>query len=170
MLIYDEKPQDREAVFDLIKTAFENEEYSDHTEHLLVERLRKSNAFIPELSLTAKINNQIVGYILFTKITINENILLALAPVAVLPEFQKRGIGSALIKEGDKIAREKGYKGSIVLGHEDYYPKFGYKPASEFGIFAPFEVPDKNFMALELIDNGLKNISGTVKYADEFLI
>lgn len=73
-----------------------------------------------------------------------------------------------LIKEGHRIATQLGYKGSVVLGHDKYYPKFGYKKASQYNIEAPFEVSDDNFMAVELIDGGLSDVRGVVEYAKEF--
>ena len=93
---------------------------------------------------------------------------LALAPVSVVPEHQNKGIGSELISESLKIAKELGFKSVIVLGHDKYYPRFGFKPASTWGIKAPFDVPDEAFMALELEDGSLEDISGTVVYSKEF--
>ena len=92
---------------------------------------------------------------------------MALAPLAVLPEFQKQGIGSALIKEGHKRAKEMGYRFSVVLGSEKYYPKFGYQPAKKAGIVPPFDVPDENFMMCRLSDE-FEHVSGVVKYPKEF--
>ena len=167
-----EESKDFKAVFNLIEKAFKSEQMSDHKEQFLVERLRKSKAFIPELSIVAEIEGKIVGHILTTKLKIknkeNEFNSLALAPVSVLPEFQGKGIGGKLILESHKIAKGLGYKSIILLGHEKYYPKFGYKQAHEFGVELPFEVPKENCMAIELIENGLKNVSGIVEYPKEF--
>ncbi|WP_262429174.1 GNAT family N-acetyltransferase [Paratissierella segnis] len=93
---------------------------------------------------------------------------MALAPVSVLPEYQDRGIGTNLINKSINIAKKLGYKSVIVLGHENYYPRFGFKPASKWGIKAPFDVPDESFMALELNDGSLDGVTGTVVYAKEF--
>lgn len=172
--IRQENEKDYTIIEDLVKLAFENEEFSDKSEHLLVNRLRKGNSFIKELSMVAEDNEKIVGHILFTKVLIDSGKekfeALALAPLSVLPKYQCIGIGSKLIKEGLKKAKEIGYKSVIVLGHDKYYPKFGFIPASNYGIKAPFEVPDEAFMALELVSNGLESVSGTVVYAKEFLI
>lgn len=162
-----ENVDDYEAVYNVIKTAFETAEHSDGNEQDLVVVLRKSNNFIPKLSLVAIDNDKIVGYILFTKIKIGESEELALAPLGVLPEYQRQGIGSKLITEGHRIAKKLGYHYSIVLGSENYYPKFGYVPAIEYGIEAPFDVPSKNFMAIKLNDSKEK-IKGIVHYAKEF--
>lgn len=162
-----ENVNDYTEVYNVIKTAFETAEHSDGNEQDLVVVLRKSNNFIPKLSLVAIDNDKIVGYILFTKIKIGESEELALAPLGVLPEYQRQGIGSKLITEGHRIAKKLGYHYSIVLGSENYYPKFGYVPAIEYGIEAPFDVPSKNFMAIKLNESNVE-IKGIVKYAKEF--
>ena len=140
----------------------------------MVERLRNSKAFIPELSLVAELAGQIVGYILLTKIEIkNEQQVfksLALAPVSVLPEFQNKGIGGTLILKAHEIAKSLGYESVILLGHQDYYPKFGYVQTSQFGITLPFIVPTENCMAIELESNALISVTGVVDYPKEFSI
>lgn len=167
--IRQENKNDYEEVYNVIKIAFQTAEHSDGNEQDLVVALRESNSFIPELSLVAVQDNKIIGYILFTKIEIEEYEELALAPLGILPEYQRQGIGTKLIEEGHKIAKKLGYHYSIVLGSDKYYPKFGYIPASQYGIIAPFEVPNENFMAIKLNDTN-KEIIGVVKYAEEFEI
>lgn len=167
--IRQENKKDYPEVYEVIKKAFLYALHSDGNEHNLVNKLRNSTCFIPELSLVATIDEKIVGYILFTKIEIENNTELALAPLAVLPEYQKQGIGKSLIETGHKIAQNLGYHYSIVLGIETYYPKFGYQPASKWDIKAPFEVKDENFMAVQL-NKPLTPVSGIVKYAKEFEI
>lgn len=170
--IRQEQPDDFKAVFDLVEKAFITKEYKEPEEHFLVERLRKSYAFIPELSLVAEVGNKIAGHILLTKLKIkngqDEFGSLALAPVSVLPEYQGNGIGGQLIVNAHKIAIELGYESVVLLGHENYYPKFGYKQADTFRIELPFDVPKENCMAIELTENGLKNVSGMVEYPKEF--
>ena len=170
--IRQEKSTDFNAVFELIEKAFKTEELSDHKEQFLVERLRKSNAFIPELSMVAEVENKIVGHILLTKLKIKNNQdefeSLALAPVSVLPEYQRNGIGGMLIEQSHKNAKELGYKSIVLLGHESYYPRFGYSRADEFGIELPFDAPKENCLAIELIGNGLNNVNGIVEYPEEF--
>ena len=162
-----ETKRDYEEVYNVIKIAFESAEHSDGNEQDLVVALRSSSKFIPELSLVAIQDNKIIGYILFTKIKIGEYEELALAPLGILPEYQKQGIGTKLIEQGHKIAKKLGYHYSIVLGSEKYYTKFGYIPASQYGIKAPFEVPNENFMAIKLNDTDIE-ITGVVEYAKEF--
>lgn len=158
---------------EVIKTAFSNEEMSDHQEHHLVQKLRNSKAFIPELSLVAIDQHEnIVGHLMLTTNKIvNENDTvesLSLAPVSVLPEDQHKGIGSQLIKEGIKRAKELGYQSIIVLGHPEYYPKFGFQQASFWNIKPPYDVPDEAFMALELQTDALENVHGVVQYPKAF--
>ena len=169
LIIRQETKDDFNEIFDLNRIAF-----GQDNEAKLVDALRNNPAvFVPELSIVAVDNNKIVGHILLTKINIkhnkeNLNESLALAPMAVRPEWQKRGIGGQLIRQGLKVAEELGFKSVIVLGHEHYYPKFGFEPADKWNIKAPFEVPSHVFMAIELVKDGLKNISGTVIYPKEF--
>tara|TARA_R110001583_G_scaffold135989_3_gene287843 strand:+ start:21026 stop:21556 length:531 start_codon:yes stop_codon:yes gene_type:complete len=170
--IRQEIPTDYKAVYSLIEIAFKNDEFSDHREQLLVERLRKSKKFINEFSVIAEIDGEVVGHILLTKIKIKDklksNESLALAPVSVLPKFQNQGIGGRLIDYVHRKAKALGYKSIIVLGHENYYPKFGYKRADLFDIQLPFEAPKENCMAIELVKNGLEGITGIVEYPKEF--
>jgi predicted N-acetyltransferase YhbS len=167
-----ENKNDFESVFQLIEKAFEKEEYSDHKEQFLVERLRNSEAFILELSIVAEIEDEIVGHVLFTKLQIkNESQTfpsLALAPVSVLPEFQGKGIGSKLILYGHEIAKSLGYKSVILLGHQDYYPRFGYELCEKYNIKMPFDVPAENCMVIALTEDGLKGINGEVVYPKAF--
>lgn len=167
MTIRAEQPADYDSVYQVVKNAFETAEHSDGNEQDLVNALRQSSAFIPELSLVSEIQGKIVGHILFTKLQIGGHTALALAPLSVLPPYQRQGIGTSLIREGHKIARTLGYSYSVVLGSETYYPRIGYLPAETFGIRPCFEVPSKNFMAYKLRENA-PIISGTVKYAKEF--
>lgn len=172
MKIRREEIKDYKEVFKLIENAFENEVYTDHKEQFLVERLRNAEAFIPELSLVAEIDGEITGYILLTKIKIINNDIqktsLALAPVAVLKKYQGKGIGGKLIEEAHRKAKELGFESVILLGHEKYYPKFGYEMTIKYGIKLPFDVPDENCMLIELTENALKDITGIVEYPKEF--
>lgn len=136
MNIRQEQLIDYAIVYQVVKKAFENAEHSDGNEQDLVARLRNSISFIPELSLVAVEENRIVGHILFTKAFVNDVEVLALAPLSVLPEFQSRGIGLLLIKQGHRIASQREYQYSVVLGHSKYYTKAGYVPASVYGIKA----------------------------------
>lgn len=167
IIIRQEDKKDYENIYELIKESFKTVENSDGNEHNLVNSLRKSENYIPELSLVAEYNNEIIGYIMFTKLGLGDYQAIALAPLSVIPKFQNKGVGKTLIIQGHKIAKALGYKYSIVLGSEIYYPKFGYIPASSLGINPPFDVPDINFMVLDFYNKNIK-INKTVEYAKEF--
>lgn len=167
IIIREEQPQDYRAIYDLIKAAFATAEHSDGSEQELVTRLRAGDKYIPELALVATIGEQIVGYIMFTEIAIGSSRSVAPAPLAVHPDYQKSGIGSMLIQQGHLIAAKLGYEFSVLVGSEHYYPRFGYLPASSFGISSPFELPDANHMAFSLQSTYTKP-NATVEYAKEF--
>ncbi len=147
--------------------------FGQEAEGILIEKLRKNQKFIKELSLVACMGNEIVGHILFFPIKINSEKdsfdSLALAPMSVITEFQELGIGSQLIEEGIAKAKKLGHHSIIVLGHEKYYPRFGFVPASKFKITPPFDVPDSSFMAKEITPNALAYINGCVEYPKEFM-
>ena len=165
--IRQETKNDYDMVYHVVKSAFEHAKHTSGDEHNLVNRLRTSNAFVPQLSLVAELNGKIVGHILFTEAEINETTQLMLAPLSVIPSQQNRGIGGMLITEGHRIAKNLGYEFSILVGHAHYYPRFGYIPANRFGIKTTFEVPDENFMVLNLQGKNTK-LNGMVRFAPEF--
>ncbi len=170
--IRQEESNDFVQVEKVVEAAFKAVAISDKTEHLLVARLRKSVAFVPELSLVAEWEKEIVGHILLTKIKIKNKdqntVSLALAPVSVLPDFQNKGIGGQLIRRAHEIAKDLGFNSIVLLGHEDYYPRFGYERASKYGIQLPFEAPEENCMVLDLAKDTVKDISGMVEYPKAF--
>lgn len=170
--IRQEQLSDHEIVFQLIAAAFRGEIYSDKKEQFLVARLRNTEGFIPDLSLVAEVEGRIAAYILLTAIKIVSAYevipSLALAPVAVLPLFQGKGLGAALIKKAHAIARGLGYQSVIVLGHEKYYPKFGYQPLHHFNLSLPFEAPPENCMAIELVPGALRGLDGKIIYPAAF--
>ncbi len=168
MIIRRERSEDYQQIYNLIRIAFESAPHSDGEEHELVERLRMGKGYISDLSLVAIIDDSIVGHIMFTKAKAGCTDVLALAPVTVLPENQNKGIGSALIREGHRLARKFGYGYSVVLGDPKYYSKFGYIPAEAYGITSPFEdIPEGYFMAYKIHDEAPK-ACGMMVYAEEF--
>lgn len=168
MKIRQEQPSDYEIVYQVVKEAFADADYSDGNEQNLVVALRKSGSFIPELSLVAVCGDKIVGHILFTKAFVGGDEVLALAPLSVLPEYRNRGIGLSLIGQGHRVAAGLGYRYSVVLGHSGYYPKAGYVPASRYGIRTPFEVENENFMVACLGDGVVGNLDGMMEYDKAF--
>lgn len=132
IIIRQEKNEDYKSIYEINYQAFKQKNESE-----LIERIRGSKNFVPELSLIAEKNGKIVGHILLSKIKINgekEYESLILAPLAVLPEFQKQGIGEKLFTEGLRKAKELGFSSVIVVGHKDYYPKYGFEKASKWNI------------------------------------
>ena len=167
MEIRRETSRDHDAVYTLIQEAFASAEHSDGNEQDLVQALRASPAFVPELSLVAEIDGQLAGHIMFSRATVGNDVVLVLAPLSVRPEFQKQGVGTALMNEAHKFAKRLGYQYSLVLGSETYYPRVGYVPAERFGMESPAGMPSANFMALKLQENA-GPISGAVHYPKEF--
>ncbi len=162
-----ETPVDVSAITRVNELAFGRPE-----EGRLVEKLRATPEFDARLSLVAEAEGEIVGHALFFPLTIqaeeSQYPSLGLGPVAVLPDFQKQGIGSALIEAGLQTAKTMGYNASIVLGHPDYYPRFGYQPASRWGIRCQWDVPAEVFMALELNEGALEGKAGLAVYHKAF--
>ena len=166
MIIRQEEIKDFNEIKEMVKGAFETAEHTEGNEYLLVDSLRTSNGFVKELALVAEENDIIIGHIMFTKIKVGNKIGLALAPLSVLPSAQNKGVGTALMNKAHAKAKKMGYGFSVVLGSDKYYPKVGYKTAKPFGILAPFEVPDENFMVLFLNDD-ISSVKGTVEYVKE---
>ena len=172
IVIRQEKKVDFQKVSEVVEQAFQYEEMSDHREYLLVEKLRKTDAFIPELSLVAEHNKEIVGHILLTRVKIvNQHgsfDSLALAPVSVKPKYQNLGFGGQLITAAHRKATKLGFSSIVVLGHANYYPRFGYALAVKYGIELPFWAPDINCMVIALTKNGLNGVHGKVEYDKVF--
>lgn len=167
VIVRGETPDDYQPIGVVNRRAFGQEE-----EVLLIEKLRGSDGFDPSLSLVAEIAGDVVGHILFSPIHIETESgdvpALALAPMAVLPNFQKRGIGSQLVRAGLDVSRQAGHAIVVVLGHPDYYPRFGFQRASQFGVRSPFDVSDDVFMVLGLIPGALDAVPGFVRYPSAF--
>ena len=171
--IRQEQENDRTSVLHLVEKAFANVQESDHREQFLVERLHLSETYVPPLSLVAETaEKQIVGYILLTEVKIHNGIQsatsLSVAPLAVLPEFQHKGIGGMLIQEAHHRAALLGYGTAVILGHKEYYPRFGYRKAIDLGIEFPFEVPHEYCMVVELIPGAAEGVKGMVCYPAAF--
>jgi putative acetyltransferase len=144
--------------------------FGQDNEAKLVDRIRDSDRYIRELSLVAQINDIVVGHILFSQVDLvgkNSSKVLAIAPLAVLPQWQNQGIGSALVSESLKIAEGRSEAFVIVLGHPQFYPKFGFQPAIRYGITCGFSVPEEVFMAKPLPTRSEID-QGTIVYPKTF--
>jgi putative acetyltransferase len=158
-----ELPDDEMAVRETNEQAF-----GTSTEATLVDRLRGS----PEsISLVATIGDRVVGHILFTPISIEPVArvrVAGLAPMAVRPDKQRSGIGSQLVRAGLEQCRQRGYAAVVVVGHPEFYPRFGFERASTKGLTCEFPVRDEVFMAVELETAALAAVGGLVRYRPEF--
>ena len=165
IIIREERPEDVTGIRHVNEQAFGQPE-----EAHIVDMLRTRGKVI--LSLVAAQNDRIVGHILFSPVMIESEgglfTVVGLAPMAVLPGLQKQGIGSLLVKHGLEHCRQAGYECVVVLGHAEYYPRFGFVPASRFGVKCEYDVPDEVFMALELREGALEGRAGIAKYEPEF--
>lgn len=162
----------KECEDDLIAIKEVNDKAFGQTEEgRVIDKIRNSDAEV--LSLIAEEGNKIVGHIFYSSAEIewNNKIIkgMGLAPMAVLPEYQKLGIGKRLIHESLNILMKKEHSFIIVLGHEDYYPKFGFETASKHGIKSQWEgVPDEAFMIMILDKEKMKDVSGVAQYRNEW--
>jgi putative acetyltransferase len=162
LMIRPEQSHERGLICTLLRDAFGGD-----TEASIVASLRASDAFVPELALVAVQDNVVVGHIMITRLTFvgDGGDMIAtslLAPLAVAPARQNRGLGSALTRAALERARRSGFESMILVGHPTYYPRFGFKPASKWGIRYATTIPDDVFMAIELAPDALSNASGIV--------
>ena len=165
MQLRSERPQDVEAIDRVNRLAFGQPDEAE-----IVARLRTSDAFIPELSIVAEDEGEVVGHILFTRVwtePANDVRMISLAPMTVIPERQRQGIGSALVRRGLDVARELGEEVVVLVGHPEYYPRFGFELASRFGMTNPFPGTDEAFFALALRDD-VRIPAGRIVYPKEF--
>jgi putative acetyltransferase len=162
-VICEETPKDYEAIGNLNRLAFGGNEEAE-----LVDRLRSTGFVV--VSLVAIENGEIVGHILFSELPIETDQggidAVSLAPMAVHPKWQRQGVGSALLWQGLEICRELGKSIVVVLGHPQYYPRFGFSAELAKDLHGPFS--GEAWMALELKKGALDNVKGTVRYSKAF--
>ena len=170
MVIRQETKEDYDKIYQFVKTAFETAKVSDGKEQDFVSRLRNSKNYIPELSFVMEQNDEITGYIMLSKTIVrNENGsfgTLLLAPLCIGEKRRNNGIGGRLLGYAVKKAEEMGYKSIFLAGDRNYYRRFGFVPASEYGIKCQYDLPENlldNIMALEIIPGSLEGVSGIVE-------
>jgi len=165
LTIRSETPEDVDSIRHVNEQAF-----GEENESKLIEKLR--NRGVLTISLVAVQKSEIVGHIAFSPVVIESECssfeAIALAPMAVLPACQRKGIGSQLVWTGLEECRRLGREIIVVLGHPDYYPRFGFVPARPKGIDCEFEVPEEAWMILELREGALAGRRGVVRFQPEF--
>lgn len=163
--IRNETPADFGAIRNVNLAAFGQSDEAD-----LVDALRVAGALT--ISLVAVENNQIVGHIAFSPVTVESYdgsfTALGLAPMAVLPDHQNKGIGSQLVEAGLKECLRSGYEIVVVVGHPEYYPRFGFVPAGPLGVSWEHDVPEDAFMIAELNAGSLAGRTGVVRFHPAF--
>jgi len=165
LVIRAESIEDHSDVRRVVESAFGRPAEAD-----LVDALREKAS--PTISLVAVVEGKVIGHIFFSPVTIDSGDTvfgaIGLAPLAVLPANQNQGVGSELVRQGLGECRRLGHDVVVVLGHPNYYPRFGFKPASSKGIRCEYDVPDEVFMVTELKSDALAGRSGWVRYHSEF--
>lgn len=160
--IRQEQSSDIPAIREVNRRAFGQDQEGN-----LVDALRTDQAAL--LSLVATLNGHVVGHIMYSPLVVGDTAEgAALGPMAVLPEHQRQGIGSQLVKAGNQKLKEVGCPFIVVVGHAAYYPRFGFRPAGAYGITCQWNVPDNVFMVLVLDPDRMRGVSGLAKYRPEF--
>jgi putative acetyltransferase len=160
--IREECLDDVAAIRDLNRRAF-----GQDLEGNIVDALRSNGAAL--LSLVATLNGQVVGHIMYSPVSVGGDVTGgALGPMAVLPEYQRQGIGSQLVEAGNRKLKDAGCPFVILVGHASFYPRFGFTPASTHGIKCEWEVPGETFMLLVLDEAKMQGVSGLARYRHEF--
>jgi putative acetyltransferase len=163
MRIRKEEIRDLPAIHRVNQLAFGSD-----AEASLVDVIRTDAGSV--ISLVAEDLGEIVGHIMFSPVTVDHDhrFIMGLAPLSVTPARQRQGIGSELVSAGLDECRALGAAGAVVVGHAAFYPRFGFVPASRFGLSCEFEVPDDVFMAVEFVDNAFGNAGGLIRYHPAF--
>lgn len=168
IIIRQETAEDFTEIYNLVKSAFKTAKVTNGREQDFVNDLRGGECYIPELSLVAEDNGNVVGHIMLsgTYIVSNEAKLstLLLAPVAVALEYRNKGIGARLINEGLRLAKELGYSSVFLVGDPRYYNRLGFRTSMNFGIRNSHKIPDEFVLALELVPDALSDANGIITW------
>ena len=161
-----ERPEDAAAIREVLVEAF-----GGAGEAGLVEALRTRGELV--VGLVAEVDGRVVGYVAFSPVEVDPAppvrlMAVGLAPLAVARDHQRRGVGGQLTWAGLDACRRRGEQAAVVLGHPDYYPRFGFVRADRRGLRCEFESPPEAFMALELVDGALDGVHGLVRYSEAF--
>jgi len=159
--IRDERPDDVAAIRDVNRLAFGQDQEAN-----IVDALRSADGLI--LSLVAALDDRIVGHVAYSPVVAGGITGAGLGPVAVVPDHQRRRVGSALIATGNARLRDAGCPFIVVVGHPAYYPRFGFRPASTYGLTCEWDVPDGVFMVLAFDQSTMRGVSGMATYRREF--
>ncbi|MBU0607425.1 MAG: N-acetyltransferase [Armatimonadetes bacterium] len=169
MDIRTERPEEFPLIYELVQAAFETAHVASGDEQNYVDRLRASDAYLPELSLVAEDEGELIGHIMLSRthlVTDAGNFpTLLVAPVSVAPARQNQGVGTRLMQEAMRLAREAGHTSAILVGDPAYYHRFGFRTAAEFGIRSTQGIPDENVMVCELAPGALDGAAGTITFS-----
>lgn len=164
-----EQAKDTAEIASVTVAAFNQEE-----ETRLIAKVRASTFFVPELSIVAELNGQIIAHVMLSRIWFRDRSgylldVLSLAPVSVLPSYQRRGIGGRIIEHSLSRAKELAYPAVILLGHPEYYPRFGFVPTDRYGIALPPFVTDQSAFMINVLDEARSPRDGSVIYTPAFI-
>jgi predicted N-acetyltransferase YhbS len=166
MIIRRAAETDVDRIYDLVKVAFQTAQVSNDREQDYQARLRDSDNYIPELDLVAEEDGALLGHIMLTKTTItcqdHKAEALLLGPISVVLKHRNRGIGTELINESSRLAKEMGYTAVFLVGDPAYYHRFGFEPTVNYGIRDTHGIPDEYVMVRELVESALAGSKGTV--------
>jgi predicted N-acetyltransferase YhbS len=166
VIIRRELPEEFAQIHDLVRVAFQTAKVSNGDEQNFVSQLRSQANYIPGLALVAEEDGKLIGHIMLTKTQVHSGDsmfeMLYVAPLSVVLEHRNQGVGSRLIQESFRLAKEMGYMSVLLVGDPAYYHRFGFRAAVDFAIHHQLHIPDENVMACELDPGALHGVSGTV--------
>jgi putative acetyltransferase len=160
-VVREEQPDDIPSIREVNQRAFGQDQEAN-----IVDALRANGAAL--LSLVATVEGRVVGHIMYSPLRVDDLIGAALGPMAILPEYQRRGVGTSLVEAGNRQLSQQGLPFIVVVGHPEFYPRFGFTPASRRHISSEWSLPDEVFMILVLDEARMSGVTGVARYRDEF--